>query len=815
MERYLRERLSQQEDDKDAASKEARLALADQRMKISDQRKALDYQRKLMLSILRAPSAMVEHKYAVQIRDIQRGLDVRGGKAVEEMRKRLRDRLPNATSPSEIAFIEKELGVVSLLDMENDELEALADKIADLRRTGRDEYAKKTLKEREFLRAERDRAVAALTGSARLEKRRAVGSVEEKKGRTTGKIKRIAFGTHRPPRIARMLDDGADNGVFHKWLVTNLNDAEDALIVNTNKRLEAGEAFMTKLGIKARDLGRTISFAGKTYTTDDVLSIFIARQNADSSEAITHGNVISEEEQVGLTGQLDDRMRAWGNWLIEKGFEQRDYDRMVDAVVELENRVPPEVDRYFPMLRDVPSLSVQEDSVQEILRGAGMQRIGVDKGHTKERLHDISQQAQTPIRMGATAVWRSSVPTQERLIHYGKLINRLKRIFLSKEVVGALTSTHGSSAPKWLSGFIEAITLPDIYAAMPDASKIARNLRRNYGVAVLGLNALTMLKQLPSLALYMGDSGPARLMLSASQFLSNPRKMINFMREKVPQLKDRTLNRFDEELRRQGGGAYTRLVKAVGKVGMAPLHWFDTAAVTIGSYSVYRSSLAQGLSEKESTNKARESTNNSQPSSRAKDLAAMARSDEFMNWVLMFTNQLNQLWNMMSADIPHHLRKHEFKKAMMKTTAVAINAIVIGMISRRRPQVDEEGISWEELVKDVGLGVLSTVPAIGPMARTALELPWAGAGTIDPLPAVGDLAIMMQRLGLMLDPESDNSDEQVMASVAAALNSFMIAGGLPQVATKRLYRTFFEDSFFRNPRDQLAPWELIGGGPEE
>jgi hypothetical protein len=382
------------------------------------------------------------------------------------------------------------------------------------------------------------------------------------------------------------------------------------------------------------------------------------------------------------------------------------------------------------------------------------------------------------------------VAKQEKYIAQAVLVKRLHRIFGDWDVKKAITKTYGGQFNEKILKYIDDIANPNIYKAVGSAGKVSRTLRRNAALSYLTMNAVTVLKQAPSIAYYLGYASPFDLMGSVAQFTAHMRETIEFIHERDPQMKHRSMERVLEELKVLDGNLYKRIVRGVGKYGMWPIQAMDKAVTTIGWKAVYDRSIRQGLSEEEAIKAAQKATLLTQPAARAKDIAEIYRTGEGWNWLLMFTNQLNQIWNIVSYDIPNNFRNGEAIQGMMQITGFVVGALAMGVITRRRPP--ETG---GEVVKDLLNQLFSAVPIVGGNLKSGFQ-GWLFSTGVDPFPLAKEIGSTLRKAY-----EGDMDLDDILRMYTEG----MVALGIPTVTPKRIITAVVE-------RDA---WELIGGPPEK
>jgi hypothetical protein len=345
--------------------------------------------------------------------------------------------------------------------------------------------------------------------------------------------------------------------------------------------------------------------------------------------------------------------------------------------------------------------------------------------------------------------------------------------------------------------YIAQYTNPNIYRAFEDYGEFARILRSNVGLSLLGHNVLTILRQIPDIPQIMMMAGPVDGIRAAAEFLTNPRKAIQEVWEKAPQLKRRSYDRFIEEMKLLDRNAYERVVRGAGETGFAVLKAMDTVTNVIGWKAMYNKTLRRTGNETVARNTARDFILRKRPAARAKDLAAIYRSPG-LSWFLMFSNQTNQQWNILTFDIPQKIaagfrgEPGALIDAAMNVTGLLIGAVGMGLIARK-------GVMTKEgLLQDFMNLLLGNTPFIG----NAFEAAIRGEPSRDALNPFGGA---YQVGKIFYDIANQAETKKVMRDLQNALFSLGGTLGLPVVQARRIYKTI----------DTGDPWELVGGPPKE
>jgi hypothetical protein len=270
----------------------------------------------------------------------------------------------------------------------------------------------------------------------------------------------------------------------------------------------------------------------------------------------------------------------------------------------------------------------------------------------------------------------------------------------------------------------------------------------------------------------------------------NRKKILQLIDQYDPQVKYRAYDRITEELKLMSKGAYESFIRKVGKSGMAAIKFMDRQTVLTGWYATFLKGLQQGMNEAEAAKYAQQITLKTQPQAAAKDLPTAYRTSEMLNFFLMFSNQLNQIFNLMTYNVPRAVRDKRIGEAMGTLAGIAISGIAIGALTRRRFP-DEP----EELAKDILFQMISAFPLGGSQIVSALE-GYRGGG-VDIVPVFTELG-RTGRMATEVLTDGGGVDVQTLLELIA---SGMVMLGFPTVQPRRVLKALAQGD----------PFELIGG----
>ena len=261
--------------------------------------------------------------------------------------------------------------------------------------------------------------------------------------------------------------------------------------------------------------------------------------------------------------------------------------------------------------------------------------------------------------------------------------------------------------------WVNSVANPSIYKAYSQQDKAIAALRQNAAIAYLGFNLTTMLKQAPSLGLFLSDVTVNELLGGIYDLTTNYKSTIEMIHKLSPQMKNRSIERELEEFKSRDPNRYRNLIKKFGRKAMFGIYEIDKLVTHSGWLAVYNKNARLGLSEVEAADRATRAVLRTQPAAHAKDIADIYASGEWVSIFTQFTNQLNQIYNIVTYDIPTKAKIGDYKEAIRAAFGVALSAYLISwMVLGRPPKTAEE-------IKNAGIEQgLSYVPLVGRSAAS-------------------------------------------------------------------------------------------------
>lgn len=781
------------------AREKARAYYAELKQK-AKQRKALKKRiEKAVKIIKKKPPKSVDFFYRRAIEEIQRSIDPHmRNKRTKDKRQRMRDFLERATEQQRKDFPKKLAEMLDKKDLSDytiEELEAVAQKIQELTHLGKTKQKATNA----IIKAQHDKTVKELVSVA--------GGIEAADEKPAGidfssdgikqAIKSSYLWALRIPRLLDWLDGrlGTFSGRWHRIFYDTINSATDEKLRAIEARHQTIISKMEELGITANDLAEVIDHSslqeGLQLSIEQIMGIYSALKNKQSQDALVHGNKISLKTAQAVIGNLDKKFIALADAIINE--YQEHYQELREVFIELTGEDLGQEDAYTPMIRlEKDAGAVHQEMIDQLLERHNLKKAYVSKNFTINR-KKIAPEHQKPIDLRMVSVWQKEINRHEHFNKLSVLIKDLRSLLGDKRVKTLLEQKFGSQGKVILDNYLSRVANPNGYKANDALSKISTVLRRNVAIAYLAGNLMTMVKQAPSLLLYMADAGVGSLISSMLQLAANPHKMWNMVRDMDPQIKESFVERELQDLRNLAKHAsdkttyekLNKIIATVGDKGMIGIKFIDGVVRTIGWNAVYQKNKDLGLSDAEAARMAQNATLRTQPASSAKDVAQLYATNEMLNWFTMFTNQLNNIFNITSYDQFAYWNNKDYQKSAMTVLALSINAVFMWVLVNKRLPEDEDDFA------DAGIDMaINMLPLLNSGAMVG-KRGW-GAVTPPPIQAVTETGRLLSA-----------KDKEKQAIKALEANAVLF--GIPVVAIRRSVK-------FAESGD---PQELIGGKPKK
>ena len=603
-------------------------------------------------------------------------------------------------------------------------------------------------------------------------------------------------------RLARLIDGDRQDGVMTNLLVRRVYEMMSGETANEIRRLEPAEKKMKELGLSDGNLNKDF-FTYTTQAGDEIhltlgqtIGLYVYSQNPISSEKLQHasGNGINFTQLADAIASLSDEQKAWGDYMIDVLGGDDVWERMQKVYYEVYNKNLGRRGRYFTFVAD----GAKDVGQTDILSGPRGDAVRyVDKGMTKE----INIHAKYPLKLDVTSTFTTQVRRQEHFIHWASWVRDMNYLMDSGAIGKTIEMNYGPKMRDQVASFIKDVGSPQ--NILQDIEKLGNKILSNYSVAMLSLNALTMLKQLPSFSSVFREEVGMKDFLTAAMTLSNPGKhseTMEFIYSKAPLIKKRQISievaQYDNS---NFSNPVWRGAKVFNdKVGMKGIQMMDHAVVSSLWLARYNTFIrknqdtyqTQAQLEDEAAFQATKFIQETQPSSLGSDTSSVQKMrNPGARAFLLFSNQIFQYMNMALFDIPAAWRTKDIKRmiGILANLAISGGLIILstGAFFRGDDEDDEEWL--KRMLKEVAkMAVTYTVPFVGNAIARGIDGWSSGGGLIELPDKIGNT------LGSVIDGDWDKIDDRVWDVVSEV----GAGSGMPAVFVNRVVKSIREDNLW-------------------
>lgn len=608
-----------------------------------------------------------------------------------------------------------ELNAKPLNEWNIDELEALHAKIKAIEKKGKDK-----LRERKFLKDIKDTKGIMDTTSQLYSKGRPAEEAFTKVERQTLKEKGEAafLQNMRPNRMVDMLDAGMGtkgeqyDGPIYRLVWDGITEAFNNEVREKHRRETFIKAEAKRLKIGKFDLHKTVKAFGKHWSKDEILDIYAAQRNEHKHNLITNNNKITQAMQDELMSHLKDNEKEFADSIINDYAES--FSRYAEAYYLHKNIILNHETSYTPIRVLLEGMTEKEMDMREEMLFRAKQYPGLRRSATNPRVAHNH-----PIKLGLYDTWVGAMAEEEHYINNAEAHRHITHVLNNKEVVKAANDVGKGQVlkevKKWIGRYVDPLENKSTRGWDP----MVRILKHNAGIAYLFGMATTAAKQIPSAAYFMMFAGPKMW----SKYFLTPMGALEFkktralMEEHSPELiYARSVDQYQRAVMSKSKNVATDVLRTIEEYGLKPIAWTDAGVITVGWRAVFESYKSKNYSDVEAARKATQAVLLSQPSANIKDTAAIYSDDNMLSVFNMFTNQLNQVFGLISYDFPQAIKYKQVGRIAELMFGLTVGAATIWAISHRRWPKDKK-----DLTDMMSNYFLSTLPVVGKTMASAIE----------------------------------------------------------------------------------------------
>lgn len=545
-------------------------------------------------------------------------------------------------------------------------------------------------------------------------------------------LKGVREATMRAPRLLDALDGGQDfQGPFHQILYDAPNRAYSNEVALAGEATIRGVEIMKRNNISAHELMASLDIDGQAVTMDEAMEIYASMNNPQNRRAIIFGNGLSPEFIQKVIARLPEKFKKAADETV--GELTAHFPRVNAAYMDLTDGAK-ELSQveggYIPMPReDKLVANFEEELAAEIEDRAFFRRGIADPSFVKKRMEVKGKQS--AITLGLMRKYFNHVAKREHFINMQATLKEMKGLLDDREIREAIRQSGGPEMLDEIQKYVERVHNPYNYLGGDAIEKFSKVMRDRASVVHIGLNVLVAAKQLSALPLFLGEVGPWDLLAATTEMSANFGETVKFIQEKDPQMKFRNIDRDVDEFRKMNPSKADGILDKARDVSFEGVQIMDKYVALSGWLAKYNQMKRLGASETEAVEAAQKAVLRTQNASAPKDIPSIYAQSEFLNLFLQFTNQTNQIYNILTYDIPKRATTGRAKSALLGGLGVALSTAVFHVLAHGGLPDEPEDLSAAAVESMIDL-----IPVLGP---TVNSLRKGYAGT----PAAIDTTIKM------------------------------------------------------------------------
>lgn len=638
-----------------------------------------------------------------------------------------------------------------LNDWSISQLRQLAEEVSELRRRGREILSAKKAFERETIERIQQSIIDAVRRVKVKDDDRDTlpGSVERIKAgqNARARFRSARYITMRMQELAQLLDGGLGHrGAAYSLLVDEKRYHQSREWRAIDSRIQKVANLLTDEAVKNLFEKVTLELPGGykvTFNIDDLAYAYLSQFDEDSRAAVAYGNLLDEKEKgtIKNTGHLNDdgefvpdmmspgsiadadELQSLGDArydivlaAAEKELNERGLMPLVEAIrddfesdenfsrlnlasIESYNTPLKRVQHYLPIFRtDLKGESFRNDMADQLFNlNTGDFTAAIDKGMTIQRIK-ISPRNQRSVNLSLLGTWNKAVRNQEHLIEYAQYAKKLRSVFGTNatELIAAVNQKYSPALMKEVNEYINTVIDPYSGGKKELWENTVKNLRGRLGSAYLGWKLPGIVLQFCTSAWpFLPDVGVRSLLGGYLQLAAENKRAFDFIYDKSPMMKHRTMNTILQEAveRRQNSydrGKAGRAIDKFNEIGMLGLEWVDKTLVAGGWLGAYNKALKQNLdagmdtalADAAAAKTADDVVLRTQPAGDSTELPSLFRTrNELAKAFLQFQSSLSVIFNNLTGDLVGFWRNKQYGKIISTVVSYGMAGLMLGLVA--------------------------------------------------------------------------------------------------------------------------------------
>ena len=504
-----------------------------------------------------------------------------------------------------------------------------------------------------------------------------------------------------PENILAVLDGCVEYGPNKKALYLNLTDGFNNYTRSLNVGMDAARDMLPKL-MQVKNAGKLVTEEkynignGKFFLTDgELLGVYRGSFNKKETRHLK-GNGFTDkdiQQAVDIVNHTPTILNT-SVWMTQKYDEV--FPRLAKVAKEVEGIDLPKEMNYSHIVRDKEYKDFNEDNIVQQIRERNNMKPGayVEKGIIEARVRSAK-----PVKIDAISNYLRYLNEAEFYINMAPHIKNASAILSDQRYRTGVIEKLGKPAIQALDDYVKNVAGTKTGMQYDSVDRVAKILRRHTGIAMMGLNILSAMRQPLSSFQAAAEIGIWHVLNGIEQVAKSPIETMKFVYSKsIPtEYRAEQFERFmTEEKQAERAPQVLTGKKTWRQMAMAPIGAMDKWTVIAVWKGTYDRIMATGKTidgdrinnadlERVAVMEADRVVRKTQPATAVKDLPGFHRGNVAALLMTQFQNQVNKNFNYFAYDIigKKMTGKISGEQAAYKVLfSYILPAMLLGMVSR-------------------------------------------------------------------------------------------------------------------------------------
>ncbi|WP_298640860.1 hypothetical protein [uncultured Cardiobacterium sp.] len=541
-------------------------------------------------------------------------------------------------------------------------------------------------------------------------------------GRAGAQLRRFFTAHLRTAMIARRMDGDRDGGAWWDNLIRPANERADWQTSENARATEALARILAPLiAQKGLNQKRSYTIGGKTrsFTLQDIFVMGLNYGNDSNAQRLLGGENWQAAEFEQLLSQLNaEQLNALqGVW---DTFEQ--YKPQIADVTRRVLGIEPEwiVPRpftitsadgqvvnlrggYYPVMYDPRASAVAADQELHDMESGAYSAAVINRGFLKSRVAEVHNR---PLLYNMAGIYRGLNNVIHYLAWYEWQLDS-NRLLNSKRVSDAIRDHYGDDVYRQFKSWARDIAVGDLQIESEGVA-LVNAVRRNAGVAGLGFNIISALKQPLGLFQSVGRVGGQHILPQLGRWMIHARQMTREAKAQSAFMQNRARTRF-RELNELAASLSqkNKLQTFLARHSYTLIMFVQMQVDVITWHAQQQKSLEAGASIAEANRHADQAVIDSQGSGMLKDLSAAERG-HIMKLFTIYYGFMNTIMNL-NYNTLTSTRQGKIEKAVNLTVLLAIAPILEAALSDLLKPGDSDRWDKENAAKTMAIAMMNNL----------------------------------------------------------------------------------------------------------